>query len=196
MYIPDHFKNDDLEKTFSFLEHNNFGEFITVKESKPSVTHTAFLFEPRSMRLFLHLARANPQWQDLDNKEALLVANGPHGYISPSWYQDAGVPTWNYQAVHVHGKVTVFSDLERLATLVNGLTEFSERGLEKPWQPDYPKSMLRGIVGIEIAIDDIQCKFKLSQNRSRVDQERSVEKLKHYGNHDLASAMLKENNIN
>lgn len=192
LYIPDHFKIDDADKTFSFLEQNNFGQFITVNEGMPSVTHTAFLFMPHSMKMYLHLARPNPQWQNLDNTDVLIIANGAHGYISPSWYKDSGVPTWNYQAVHVHGKATAFSDLDRLETLVNELTQFSEENFEKPWQPNYPKSMLRGIVGIEIAVSDIQCKFKLSQNRSTEDLEQSVKQLRLSGNHDLANAMIRE----
>lgn len=193
MYNPDHFAIDDEEKIREFIKNNNFGELVSIDAGKAIVTHTAFLFEPESMTLSLHLARANPQWQLLDGTEPLFIATGPHGYISPSWYTDPGVPTWNYQAVHFTGSAKTFSDPDRLESLVNSLTAASEREFSEPWQPDYPKSMLRGIVGVEIAISDIQCKFKLSQNRSVADQERSVRELAQIGNTCLARAMENEN---
>lgn len=193
MYTPDHFKIEDEEKIREFVGDNNFGELISINNGKPIVTHTAFLFEPSSMTLSLHLARANPHWQALDGAEVLFVANGPHGYISPSWYSSAGVPTWNYQAVHFTGIASTFSEADRLEALVNSLTANSEKSFSEPWQPDYPKSMLRGIVGVEIAITDVECKFKLSQNRSAEDQERSVRELDQTGNSSLARAMEKEN---
>lgn len=145
--------------------------------------------------LSLHVAKANPQWQKIDNKHVLFVVNGPHGYISPSWYVDPGVPTWNYQAMHFSGIAKAFSDTEKLRALVDQLTANAESRFADPWQSDYPDSMLKGIVGIEIKVTALQCKFKLSQNRSTQDQTQSIAALEMLGNRPLAQAMREENKL-
>lgn len=195
MFIPKHFDANGQEKITEFLNENSFGELISVIDGKPSATPAAFLFDDEREILSLHIARANPQWQSIEGEQVLFIANGPHGYISPSWYAGAGVPTWNYQAVHFSGTATVFSEPERLKLLVNELAADSEKQFPEPWQPNYPESMLRGIVGIEIAITDIQCTFKLSQNRSATDQQQSIQALEKLGNNELARVMRKENKL-
>lgn len=195
MFIPSHFKVNDQAKIVKFLHDNSFGEFITIVDGKPSATPAPFLFDDESGVLSFHIARANPQWQAIKNQQVLFIVNGPHGYISPTWYAEAGVPTWNYQAIHFSGSAIAFFEPKRLMALVNELTASSEKKFPKPWQPDYPQSMLRGIVGIEMAVTEIQCKFKLSQNRSSTDQEQSIRALEALGNHELAEVMRKENQL-
>ena len=136
-----------------------------------------------------HLARTNPQHQEITDQEVLVTLQGPHDYISPSWYTTPGVPTWNYQAVHVYGRCRVFSEQERLRELVASLTARYESSYEKPWQPDYRGSMLNAIVGVEITINDIQCKYKLSQNRSSAEKLRIAAELDKAGQQELAAAL-------
>jgi transcriptional regulator len=195
MFIPNHFDANDQAKLAEFLNDNSFGELVSIIDGKPFVTPAAFLFDDEREILSLHIARANLQWQTIEGKQVVFIVNGPHGYISPSWYADAGVPTWNYQAVHFNGTAAVFSEPSRLKSLVNELTARAEKKFPKPWLPSYPESMLRGIVGIEIAVSEIQCKFKLSQNRSVTDQQQSIQALENLGNSGLARAMRKENNL-
>ncbi|MFT6094852.1 MAG: transcriptional regulator [Pseudohongiellaceae bacterium] len=195
MFIPNHFDASDQAKIAEFLNDNSFGDLVSIVDGRPLATPAAFLFDDEREILSLHIARANPQWQTIEGEQVFFIANGPHGYISPSWYADAGVPTWNYQAVHFNGIATVFSEPARLKLLVNELTARSEKRSPKPWLPSYPESMLRGIVGIEIAISEIQCKFKLSQNRSVIDQKQSIQALEDLGNSELARVMRKENNL-
>ena len=135
------------------------------------------------------MARANPQWQKIAEQEVLAVFTGPHGYISPSWYETEGVPTWNYQSVHVYGRGSCFNDLDRLENTVKELSRINEAVFEQPWKPDFDKKRLKGIIGIEIAISDIQAKAKLSQNRSEADKLEVVKQLNARGNPQLAAAM-------
>jgi transcriptional regulator len=101
------------------------------------------------------------------------------------------VPTWNYQAVHIYGICRVFHEETKLKQVVDGLTKKFESTFDEPWQPDYPASMLRGIVGIEIEISEIQCKYKLSQNRPVEDQTRVIEALDASASSQLANVMRK-----
>jgi transcriptional regulator len=121
----------------------------------------------------------------------LVTFLGPHDYISPSWYQNPGVPTWNYQAVHIYGRCHVFDDAGTLAGIVDALSRRYESAFEKPWQPQYRDAMLKAIVGVEIGIDEIECKYKLSQNRPAADQPGVVDNLERLGSHALAQAMRK-----
>ena len=143
-----------------------------------------FLVERRDGRLYLegHLARANPQAADLDdNREALAIFEGPHAYISPSWYEAGpAVPTWNYAAVHAYGAARRVADPDWLRGLLRRLTERHEaREPAPPWRMEdlpepYLRSMLNGIVGVEIRVTRLEGKFKLSQNRPAADRPRII----------------------
>ena len=128
-----------------------------------------------------HMAKANPQWRNIDgHTRALLICSGPQAYISPSWYAAKAehgrvVPTWNYSAVHLSGSVRVHQDHQWLRTAVEDLTAVHEGHRRQPWQvtdaPDaYISGQLGGIVGLEIAVERVEAKAKLSQNRSEDDQ--------------------------
>jgi transcriptional regulator len=193
LYIPKHFAITDSEKINSFLRQHSFGELISTVDGRLFTTHLPFLFDEDSKTLRMHVAKANPQWQHLGKEEVLLVVAGPHGYVSPSWYHSPGVPTWNYQAVHVYGVAKAITDSEELKSIVDGLTKIEEAKYPAPWQADYAATMLQGIVGVELAIAEIQCKFKLSQNRSKADQLSAVEALSKENSGALADAMASEN---
>ena len=189
MYIPKHFEITDEGEIFAFIQANAFGQLISTVEGRLFSTHIPFLLSSEHKQLLGHLAKPNPQWKDIDGQEVLVTLQGPHDYISPSWYSSPGVPTWNYQAVHVYGTCRAFNDTSRLKQLVEFLTAKFESAFDKPWQPDYQESMLKGIVGIEIEITEIQCKFKLSQNRSSEDRSRVIEALGARGSHQIEKAM-------
>lgn len=191
MYIPKHFEIDDEDEINRFIEANSFGQLISKHDTSIVSTHMPFLFNAENGVLTGHLARANPQWQQIEKQKVLVTLQGDHAYVSPSWYESTGVPTWNYQAVHIEGIAESFSDTERLKEVVDALTEKHESNYPIPWKPDYAASMLRGIVGIEIAITSAQCKFKLSQNRSQQDRAHVKERLSDAGHTVLADAMNK-----
>ena len=174
MYLPDHFKEAHQDKLTAFIRQHGFGLLVSTHEHRPFASHLPFLHDAGKGgqgRLLGHMARANPQWQSLaDGQEALIVFQGPHAYISPSWYDAPGVPTWNYAVVHVRGTAQLIEDGPGLWSLVQRMTEHYEAALAQPWRPTLSETererLLGMIVGFEIAITDIRGKFKLSQNRS------------------------------
>jgi transcriptional regulator len=189
VYIPKHFEVTDENEVFAFIEANAFGQLISHVEGRLFSTHMPFLVADDRTRLIGHLAVQNPQHAELDGQDVLITLEGPHDYISPAWYSSPGVPTWNYQAVHIYGQCKVFRDTNELKEVVDALTSKYEAGFETPWLPEYKPAMLNAIAGVEISIRDIQCKYKLSQNRSAQDQEQVVEQLREHGAVKLAEAM-------
>lgn len=191
MYTPKHFEITDLSEIFAFIEANAFGQLISQVEGRLFSSHIPFLVSEDKTRLFGHLARQNPQHLELEGQEILITFQGPHAYISPTWYSSPGVPTWNYQVVHVYGQCTVFDDADRLKQLVDTLANLYEKGSENPWQPDYKEILLNAIVGVEIHISEVQCKYKLSQNRSEQDQKQVAQHLQQQGSNQLADEMIR-----
>ena len=191
MYLPDHFKISEAAEIFSFLDANAFGQLVSKHDDRFVVSHLPFLISTDRKHLHCHLARQNPQWRQLEGQQLLVTFQGPHDYVSPSWYQSPGVPTWNYQAVHVYGGCRVFDGASELATLVEALSARYESAFENPWEPQYRDAMLTAIVGVEISIDEILCKYKLSQNRSVADQQGVIDRLEELGSESLVRAMRK-----
>lgn len=126
-----------------------------------------------------HVSRANPIWRTAEDAEAMAIFAGPDGYVSPTWYpakQEHGrvVPTWNYEVVHVHGRLVVHHDEAWKLDLVTRLTDRHERARPDPWSVDdapaeFVASQLKAIVGIELEISRVEAKRKLSQNRDQRD---------------------------
>jgi len=191
MFMPKSFDIKDDLKIFSFINENSFGQLISTVEGRIFSTHIPFLLSDDKKSLFAHIAKQNPQHLDIQNQEVLITLNGPHDYISPSWYKKSGVPTWNYQTVHIYGTCEIFSNTDALKDIVDSLTSRYESKFKNPWIPNYKASMLSAIIGLKINITDIQCKFKLSQNKSIEDQKEVALQLKSLGSVALSSAMSK-----
>jgi transcriptional regulator len=191
MYIPKAFRVTDHDEIFSFVEANAFGQLVSTVEGRIFSTHMPFLVSEDKQNIVGHFAKQNPQHIELDNQEALVTFLGPHDYISPSWYNSPGVPTWNYQAVHIYGVCRVFNDQESLKAVVENLTTKYESRMKTPWEPSYDPSLLGAIVGVEISITEIQCKYKLSQNRPAEDKQKVIGQLEDRGSIGLVDAMRK-----
>lgn len=189
MYIPKHFEVTDQEEALAFIMTNGFGQLVSTIENRLFVSHLPFLVSENGKSIICHLAKNNPQWKSIEEQEVLVTFQGPHDYISPSWYSSPGVPTWNYQSVHIYGKPVLVTEPKKLCSIVGELTKKYESSFEKPWNPEYKESLLNMIIGIEIQITDIQCKYKLSQNRPESDQKQVAEQLKQKGSIELAKAM-------
>jgi transcriptional regulator len=171
MYVPGHFAEPDAEKLARLIADYSFGTLVTVSDGRPFASHIPFLYQRERNVLLGHVARANPQWRDFSaGGEVLVIFQGPHAYVSPSWYQTPGVPTWNYAVAHVYGRARALEDPEAVKPIVEGLTAQYERGREQPWIPRYDPRMLNAIVGVEVAIREVQGKFKVSQNRPAEDR--------------------------
>lgn len=185
MYVPAHFKEDDPARISAFIRDNAFGMLVTAPQGQPFVSHLPFLFEQGAGTqgtLRGHMARANPHWQHLiPDAEVLVVFQGPHAYVSPSWYVSPGVPTWNYAVVHVRGKPRLIETESELEALLARQTHVYEQHRPRPWKPELAgerRTRLLGmIVGFEIEVTEIQAKFKLSQNRPEEDRLRVIAEL-------------------
>ncbi len=191
MYIPKHFEITNDDEIFAFIDANAFGQLISNVDGKLFSTHMPFLLSRDKSKLLGHLALHNPQHTEINAQEVLVTIEGAHDYISPSWYSSPGVPTWNYQAVHIYGQCSVTKNPEWLHEIVSALTKKYEAAFETPWQPEYKSSMLGAIVGVEVTISEIQCKYKLSQNRPPEDRAQVIEQLRAVGSNNLAEAMAR-----
>jgi len=183
MYTPRAFALDDLPELHQLIQHTRLAQLVTFGEQGLLASHLPLLLNPDegpNGTLYGHLAKANPQWRDLQNgRQALLIFAGAEAYVSPAFYPSKAehgkvVPTWNYIAVHAYGTADVFSDAERLLGVVSALTDRHEAGRTQPWKvsdapADYIDGMLKAIVGFALPIERLIGKRKLSQNRSPAD---------------------------
>jgi transcriptional regulator len=185
MYLPSAFAVNDLAVLHDFMEQYSFATLVTQHSGELIASHIPFVLD-RDVKpygcLHGHLAVRNPQLAHLaSGSEALVIFQGPHAYISPSWYAaPENVPTWNYTAVHACG-VPKMADRAALVVLLKDLVRQNERSFEEPWDFDSEASwiqkMLPEIAGFEIPIERLQGKFKLNQNRSPADRARVIEVL-------------------
>lgn len=173
MYMPSHFRQNDTDALHALLRAYPFATVITHAETALTANHLPFELVQDGSVLQGHVARGN-ELARADGAEVLLVFRGPDGYISPNWYpskHETGreVPTWNYAVVHVHGRLRVIDDALWLRSLLETLTDRHEAGQPHPWRvtdapPDHIEKSLQAIIGLEIVVDRIEGKFKLSQN--------------------------------
>ena len=204
MYIPTHFEVTDLAKLAAVMHASSFATIVTDGDGGLYATHVPVLFLPERGphgMLVGHFARANPHWRHFrPDKETLAVFQGPHGYVSPSWYKaKPAVPTWNYVAVHAYGFARLMEDERELDTLLRAMIEKYESPMPNPWKgnlpEDFKRKMMKAIVGFEIEVTRLEGKFKLSQNRSADDVAAVIQALMKSPNaadHELAAAMTRE----
>lgn len=173
MYIPRRFEEKDTEKIHAFIRENSFAILISIQDGRPIGTHIPLQLEigaDGKAGLMGHISRGNEQKHSLTpGAKVLAIFPGPHAYVSPRWYTEMKVPTWNYIAVHVYGAVSIIEG-EELRTALSRLIDTYELHRPQPVTIDeIPEKELnadlRGIVGFRISIDEIQAAYKLSQNR-------------------------------
>lgn len=190
MYVPPSFREDQPEKLHEFIKSYSFGTLFSGAESNLQASHLPFLLDEKAGTqgiLTGHMAKANTHWQTLSDKEVLVVFQGPHVYISPSWYEEPEtVPTWNYVAVHVYGKYVSVTDENKLWQILEKTVGVYEAAMPKPWDmKELPEAffekMLKMIVGFEIPISRIEGKWKLSQNHSETRRQKVVQALEKQG---------------
>ncbi len=174
MYIPRRYEEKDRDKVFAFMRENSFGILISVKDRLPMGTHIPLLLGKNAAGediLTAHISKGNEQKYSLtDGAKVLVIFPGPHAYVSPRWYTEMNVPTWDYIAVHVYGTVRIMEG-EELKNALSQLVDNYESGMPRPVKmEEIPKKTfhddLRGIVGFEILIGEVQAAYKLSQNRN------------------------------
>lgn len=178
MYTPRPFAVEDLAALHELMHSRSFATLITVSDGVPIATHLPLMFDERGEHgtLMGHLARANPQWRTFDgHAEALVIFSGPHGYVSPSWYEaHPAVPTWNYMVAHVYGVPRVLEDeaavRRHLSSLIDRFEADQPHPYDASYDDDWLRRMMQGIVAFELPIARIEGKFKLSQNRGEADR--------------------------
>ena len=180
MYRPELYREDDLSTLHALMRDYSFATLVTQHEGAPFATHLPFILEADQGpygTLLGHMARANPQWQDFAaSHEALVLFQGPHSYVSPSWYEvERSVPTWNYAAVHAYGTLHLITDYDACYALLDTLVRTHEAQFARPWlfqlPDDYVRQMMQGIVAFAMRITRLEGKLNLSQNRSLMEQQ-------------------------
>ena len=209
MYLPEHFRETRPEVLHEFMQSHPLVTLVSWSEAGPEANHIPLLFSAGSGKVILrgHLSRANPQLEQIrQNPKVLAIFTGPEHYITPNWYpskREHGrtVPTWNFTAVHAYGTVRVIDDTDWLLAHVSEMTNRQEARFEEPWKvSDAPESFVQGllkaIAGLEISIDRLEGKWKVSQNRPATDRESVITELESLGTSDAAAmaALVRERN--
>ena len=201
MYIPALYKNENQEEITQFLQENSFGILINNTNGKLWATHIPLELEQNESGkpiLFGHISKENPQWESFESDtNVLAIFPGPHSYISSSWYEKENVPTWNYIAVHVYGKVQIIKG-DAVITSLKKLTDKYESQSDNPVKIEElsEKTMrqVAGIVAFEIEIENIEAVKKMSQNRNEKDFGNIIselEKTENTNSKDVAAIMKK-----
>src|SRR4051812_39021173 len=177
MYSPPYNRLQDRAELVAFMRANNFPVLVTGLEGRLHASHLPATIHEDGERIVIdmHMAFNNPQWSEFLDEEVLVVFTGPHAYISPRWYEEQErVPTWNYAAVHAYGVPRIIEDAKAKQASQRRLIE----ALDPQWLPkfdalrqEYVDQMLNGIVNFEIPITRLDTRWKLSQNRTRREQE-------------------------
>ncbi len=184
MYTPDIYKNENQEEIKKFLQENSFGILINHTNGKLCATHIPLELDINKEGkdiLYGHISKENPQWNGfIDNDQVLAVFSGPHSYISSSWYDHENVPTWNYIAVHVYGKIKIIEGeavIESLKKLVDKYEQSSENPVRVEDLSKKTMMQTRGIIAFQIEITEIQATKKLSQNRDGKNYQNIISEL-------------------
>jgi transcriptional regulator len=201
MYISKLYREEDRGKILEFLKQNEFATLVTYDGEKPTASHLLMEVVEDEGTLFVngHMSKANPLWKTFEkNPEVLVIFQGPHTYISPTWYNHVNVPTWNYQAVHVYGSPRIVTDHEETYSLLKKLIERNEADSQyrlESLPQDFVEKEMTGIVAFQIEVTRIEANYKLSQNRDNEDYHNIVSRLEEREDemsHGVAEAMKKQ----
>ena len=200
MYLPNHFAEPRIEMMHELMRTYPLATLVTLTANGLDANHIPLQLLADATpfgTLQGHVARANPLWQDFNEKvEVLLIFQGPEAYVSPSWYSSKkengkAVPTWNYAVVHAHGTLRIIDDAAWVRAQIEALTTRHEAALPHPWAVgdaphDYTEKLIGAVVGIEIVIRRIEGKWKTSQNQPAANQAGVVEALRRSDNVAMA----------
>jgi transcriptional regulator len=181
MYLPTHFEQHDAAALAALMREHPLAALVTLQDGQPTADHIPLEYDAATKTLRGHVARANPLWRVAAGQPVLAIFSGPQAYVSPNWYASKAathkvVPTWNYTVVHAHGVLRALDEAPWVHALVSRLTAHHEAPQPVPWAvadapEDYVQQMLRAIVGIEIPVERLVGKWKVSQNRSAADRQ-------------------------
>jgi transcriptional regulator len=183
MYIPEFNRIEDQAAAIAFMRANPFAIVVSDNDGTPFATHLPVLVAEASGHIIVraHVAKANPHWKMLELQDSLVIFHGPHAYISPALYEiRESVPTWNYATVHAYGRGKILpADTDKHQVLAELISQFDSAYLDqwKSFDEQYRSRMLNHIVAFEIAVTRLETKFKLSQNRTKDEQENVIQAL-------------------
>ena len=183
MFIPKYFEVTDMEEIQAFIEKNAFGVIVSTHEGRQTATHLPLELRETGGEYYItgHFAKANPQWKTLTaQKEVLVIYQGPHAYVSSTWYENENVSTWNYQAVHAYGTPEILGEAElkdELKHLMHKYEADKENGAVWENTSNDTKKQIQGIVGFRVKVTEVQAAYKLSQNRNEKDYDNIIKKL-------------------
>jgi transcriptional regulator len=190
VYRPSHFSVDETDVIVGLLRSAGFGHLVVNDDGGLTSTPMPFVIDDACTRMRGHVARPNPIWRSAPTS-AMLIVPVTDAYVSPSWYPSKRVdgkvvPTWNYEIVHLHGRLVAHDDDAWIDRQIRDLTDTNERTLDDPWSVDdapveYVNRMRRGIVGVELIVERSEGKCKLSQNRSGDDRPGAIAGLRSRG---------------
>ncbi|CAH1228277.1 Protease synthase and sporulation protein PAI 2 [Paenibacillus allorhizoplanae] len=200
MCTPSHFKIEVLSEMYDLINAHSFATVVSHHQERPFATHIPLMLRSEEQCLYGHFARSNPQWMDIEGQEILVIFQGPHCYISPSWYgTPAAVPTWNYTAVHVYGKIELIHDDQEVLRVLRQLTSKYE-GADSRYDldsidPHFIAGLSNGIQAFRLSISSIEGKAKLSQNQPVERQERIIRELELKGDQEQQIAALMKRSL-
>lgn len=199
MYVPKHFRVNDEESIYDFIEKYGFATLFSQHNGEPYATHLPLTLNRSENALYGHFGRQNEQWRDIEKQQILVVFQGPHCYISPTWYETSkAVPTWNYMSIHLYGEMKIVDNpnviFDSLNDMVNKYEKADSSYILKDVDSKFIEGMSKGIVAFKIDITKIEAKAKLSQNHPIERQELVIKHLENTSNQDnlqIASLMKK-----
>lgn len=206
MYIPKQFVEKNLDRLHAFMRNYPFATLITWNDGYPFVTHLPFILDAKRGKegtLIGHMAKKNPQSRHIvTDAEALVIFQGPHVYVSPSWYAgEHNVPTWNYTVVHAFGSLKAVENLDAVQAILDNQTACYEAEFPEPWSIPWSDErnhhMLQGLIAFELTIGRLEGKFKLNQNKTEADRHQVIESLQtsaRSDDHEVAR-MMQENGV-
>lgn len=195
MYVPTRFDNKDVAQSLDLIRQYPFATVITLQGGMPFISHLPLVLEQEGEEIYLigHLARANPHARFIHQSECTVIFHGPHSYITPVWYHENDVPTWNYAVVHAKGPCELIEDTAGITECIEKLTTHMESNRSPRWDFWVPEDLqgddlAKHIAGFKIRVTQMQSKFKLSQNRSAEDREGVMKGLQEQGD-DMSLAI-------
>lgn len=200
MYTPKLYREEDRTKILEFLQNNEFATLVCYDGEKPVASHLLVEVVEEGAKLLIngHMSRANPLWKMFESTpEALVIFQGVHTYISPTWYNHVNVPTWNYQSVHVYGRPNLITEHDETYSLLKRLIDRHEVNSHYQMETlpqDFVEKEMKGIAAFQIDATRVDANYKLSQNRSDEDYRNIVSHLEEREDdlsHGVADAMKK-----
>ena len=191
--------SEDVEVVRRLIRENPWGTLVSVNHGEPVASHYPILLDDESedLAVLTHVGRPDDLIHGFGDREVLLIVQGRHGYISPSWYAPGAIraPTWNFSAAHCYGVPEILDPEENLTVLAR-LVEHFERWVDEPMllDPEWGRPVARGTVGIRLPIGRFVCKIKMSQDKDPVTQRQVIAALRApgpYHHPDLADDMVR-----